>query len=389
MTVAYIANIRFPGKRAHAYQIAKNCESFIALGYEVCVIARKNFMSNDASSAQEFFKLKSRVPVMQIPCVNLLRLSPSKSLAKFAFLLLRASFKLSLFFLLFFIEHDALYYTRDPHLLRILFSFKRDVVLELHDLSDKQKGIILKYCKKLILIVCISHGLKEELIRLGVDEDKILVAHDGVDLEEFRTSANRQDVRRSLGVQPEAVLIVYTGSFYKWKGVDLFLEKWTMAPKDFYLLLVGGPQNEFERLGEIVKKQHLERVILLPSVPREQVVRFLAAGDLGLLPTSPYYDIGNKYTSPLKLFEYLAADLPVLASDVPSSREVLTEDVARFYRYDGENLAEAFSLLHEELGWLNNAREMARNYVRQYTWMERAQNILDAINERKGDGISN
>ena len=167
------------------------------------------------------------------------------------------------------------------------------------------------------------------------------------------------------------------------------LEKWTMAPKDFYLLLVGGPQNEFERLGEIVKKQHLERVILLPSVPREQVVRFLAAGDLGLLPTSPYYDIGNKYTSPLKLFEYLAADLPVLASDVPSSREVLTEDVARFYRYDGENLAEAFSLLHEELGWLNNAREMARNYVRQYTWMERAQNILDAINERKEDGISN
>ena len=60
--------------------------------------------------------------------------------------------------------------------------------------------------------------------------------------------------------------------------------------------------------------------------PPERVALYLAAADLGLAPNRSQPAISSKYTSPLKVFEAMAAGLPLVASDLPSLRDILTHD---------------------------------------------------------------
>ena len=103
----------------------------------------------------------------------------------------------------------------------------------------------------------------------------------------------------------------------------------------------------------------------------------MAAADIGLLPTSSKEEIGRSFTSPIKQFEYLAAGLPVFASDVPSSHEVLTDQVAIFFQPDGSDIAAKLAQMLHDNAWLGYAREEAKRLVKTYTWEARSRLIAD------------
>ena len=108
--------------------------------------------------------------------------------------------------------------------------------------------------------------------------------------------------------------------------------------------------------------------------------QYLAAADVLVLPTSAREPIGARFTSPLKLFEYMAAGRPIVASDVPSSREVLTEETAIFVRPDSvSSLAEGISRALRDQAFSSNISNNARELVKQYTWSRRAEIILARV----------
>jgi glycosyltransferase involved in cell wall biosynthesis len=87
---------------------------------------------------------------------------------------------------------------------------------------------------------------------------------------------------------------------------------------------VGGNKNEIE---EIKKKYNynLDKVLLIERKPHSKIPYYLKAADVLLMPNKKGDQFSEEYTLPLKLFEYMASGAPIVASDLPSIRDVLNE----------------------------------------------------------------
>lgn len=166
--------------------------------------------------------------------------------------------------------------------------------------------------------------------------------------------------------------IVYAGSFFGWKGVDDLILAAKHLP-DCKLTLIGGENKQIERLRAMLDGQGAE-VELLPRLPQAEVARHLANACIAVLPNRPEPD--SAFTSPIKLFEYMAAGCAIVASDLPSLREILAEeDAAWFPPGDPAGLAVALRTLVDDP---ERARAMGRRLRAKsanYSWPARAARL--------------
>lgn len=117
--------------------------------------------------------------------------------------------------------------------------------------------------------------------------------------------------------------------------------------------------------------------------PHEQIPRYLKAFDVLLLPLQPEINRTLKYCSPLKLFEYLMAGRPIVASDLPSLNEIL-EDRNNALLVDPENPKEYLTALKTILDDQQLADELSCNAAKtgeRYTWKRRAREIVEFMEE--------
>ena len=165
---------------------------------------------------------------------------------------------------------------------------------------------------------------------------------------------------------------VFSGALRPWHGIETIAEAWALldgaAPR---LRVIGdGPSRD------VVAAAGAE---LLGAVPHERVPRLLGEADIGLAPYSPD---APTYFSPLKLFEYLAAGLAVVAADIPGVRDVTGSEAAVLIPPgDAPALARAVSMLtvdHAERARLGAA---ARALAAEHTWQRRGQRIVEAVGE--------
>ncbi len=375
MKIIFVENVRIPSERAHAYQIVQTCAWFARLGHEVVLVNPDRAGGRDVFEA--FGIEKNLFQHVRLRVTDPLSWSwfPSKKLAyvwqRFSFVRAVKAWAAP--------QRADVWYTRDPAMVDVLRDASRRVVLELHDAPDAQparwhriRSFVQKY-------VVITHGLTVKLRELGIDASRICVAPDGYDPTEFLSSPNRAVERERLGVPSDAFVAIYTGGLYLWKGVDLVVRAWTQTDSRAHLVVIGGPDVDRERIERCVDPRVASRVHIFPMMERASAIRALAAADVGLLTTAPDHAIGRSYTSPIKQFEYLAAGLPIIASNVPSSREVLTDDVAKFFPYSEDGFAQAVTEALEDPEWRARASVRSREIVAPYTWEARARTILTHI----------
>jgi glycosyltransferase involved in cell wall biosynthesis len=126
-----------------------------------------------------------------------------------------------------------------------------------------------------------------------------------------------------------------------------------------------------------------ERVDLRGHVPYERIPQILSSASVALLPL-PDEPVARLFTSPLKLFDYMAAGVPIVASDLPALREVLRhEENALLARAgDPDAFADAVGRLLADPVLAGRIGRQAQLDVRQYGWDSRARAILNAIGDR-------
>jgi glycosyltransferase involved in cell wall biosynthesis len=165
---------------------------------------------------------------------------------------------------------------------------------------------------------------------------------------------------------------VFSGALRPWHGIETIAEAWKLldgaAPR---LRVIGdGPSRD------VVAAAGAE---MLGAVPHERVPLLLGEADIGLAPYSPD---APAYFSPLKLFEYLAAGLAVVAADIPGVRDVTGSEAAVLIPPgDAPALARAVALLagnHAERERLGSA---ARVLAAEHTWQQRGRRIVGAVRE--------
>jgi glycosyltransferase involved in cell wall biosynthesis len=229
-------------------------------------------------------------------------------------------------------------------------------------------------------VLAISGGVRADLAELGVAADKLRVEHDAVDAQRFADLPARDEARRQLGLAPDRPLVVYTGGLMDWKGVDVLVDAARELPEASFAI-AGGMEQDVARLR--ARAQGLANVRVDGFVPPARVALYLAAADVGVVPNRSEPAIAARYTSPLKVFEAMAAGLPLVVSDLPALRDVLGDDEAVFVPPDlpGPLAAALRALLADPARRARLGAALAAR-APEAGWDARARRILDWMGER-------
>lgn len=188
---------------------------------------------------------------------------------------------------------------------------------------------------------------------------------------------------------PATRRIVYAGQLYRWKGVDTLLAAMARLP-EAHLTVLGGRGDPADPDLAACRERAAElgvadRVDFAGFVPHAEVRGRLAGAGVAVLPL-PDNLMARYFTSPLKLFDYMAAGVPIVASDLESVREVLADgDNALLVPPDDPAaLASAIRRLLVNPGLADRLRRTAYEQVRAYTWDARAARIIEALDRLLG-----
>jgi glycosyltransferase involved in cell wall biosynthesis len=392
MRLIYIANIRLPTEKAHGLQIMQNCEAFAEAGATVTLWTAQRVNTPELRMVDPFahYGVDRRFTIERLPTLDLLPLVPGRSdlLARLIFALQLITFILAACLRAPFARADV-FYSRDPLLLLALSRIKprRALAYEAHTLSPGRisRAIQRRVVRRVGAVFTTTARLREDLIALGADAARVHVAHDGIRAARFAALPARDAARRALGWQPNAFIVGYVGRLQTMdmdKGVgDLVTALSELGGTQ--IALVGGPDAMAEALRE---RWHAlggaeEDFLYAGQVPPDRVTLYLAAFDVCAMPF-PWTTHFAYYASPIKLFEYMAAARAIVASDLPSTAEVVRDgETALLYPpSDVPALTTALrrlrddAALRERLGAAAQVEVMAH-----YTWAARARMILDVI----------
>lgn len=388
----YVANARIPTEKAHGLQIMKMCEAFTANGAEVELVIPLRFqtsrMLRKIRNVWKYYGISTTFRVMKLPCIDLLWLDPYLRWLPFhvPFLVQSASF--AFFATLYCLFNSSrVYYTRDRYFVFLFSSLKfwhgKKIYYEAHDAGMLEKW----WMKKDVIdgLIVITGTLRETYLRHGVPERKILVAPDAVDLRVFSSAESKKEVRRELGIPLDKKVISYTGHLYPWKGAHILVRAAKLLPATFVFYMVGGTEEDLRQFREFLAQEDNPNVVAVGHVPPLDVPKYLAASDVLVLPNVD--EERSRYTSPLKLFEYMASGKPIVASGLPSIREVLSDEEAILIPAgDLRSLAEGIQRAIDDQELAHRIAEKARQKVQEYTWEKRAEKILGFIREKNKKG---
>ena len=161
-------------------------------------------------------------------------------------------------------------------------------------------------------------------------------------------------------------------------GVDVFLDATHFLTEgDMRFMIVGGSISDIHKLRQ---KYTDDRILFMGRVSPHEVPKYLVASDVLVLPNKTGDIISEKFTSPMKLFEYMASGVPIVASDVPSIAEILDTTNANIFKAnDSQSLADAVLRFVHNRSNSQRISSRAIEDVKIYTWDKRAENLLEFI----------
>ncbi len=388
-----VANARIPGEKAHAIQIVQMAAAFKEAFADVRVVfpRRANTVAMQAvTDPFDYYDVPRAFGLVGLPCIDAVKRITIDwpSLNRFPFPLLAHLLQLwsFTFSALLFVARlpGGVVYSRDLFVLTVLaLVFRRRdrrFIFEVHTLprSGSARRLHLWAARRADAIVAISDHLHNWYRDRGFDPARLLVARDGVNLETFAALPDRALARSRLGISSEARVAAYTGHFYRWKGADTLAAAAGLLPTPWQVHLVGGIGSDLDRLAILADG---DRLHVHGHRPQREAIRYAAAADVVVLPNSGESEISADYTSPLKLFEYMASGRPLVASDLPSIREVVRPDEHALLvpPDDPATLAAAILRLAAEPDLAGRLAATAREYVEDFTWPVRARAIADFI----------
>jgi glycosyltransferase involved in cell wall biosynthesis len=382
--LGYVHSVPFPSLDANVVQVAQMCRAFAQCGHEVTLFIprAKGFDADEAAraAAREFYAGDLPFRVEFVKTVRIFgRLEMLGSVRSTLRAIQRAQ--------------PDLVYTRNPWTMLSLPRAGVPFVFEAHEERVHLRSRFLdRYLRRAIvraarepscvLVVAISHGLRRIWENFGVPSEKLIFAHDGVEIGMFNLELSTEEARVKLGLVNARPLVVYTGALKADRGVDQMLEAARALP-EMELCLVGGKDEEIAFWKSEAQRLRISNVRFAGRVPHREIPLWLAAADILLMMwTSRVPTIRG--CSPMKMFEYMAAQRLIVGPAFPTIEEVL-ENGRDALLFEPDNPAALVSALREALAKRNDPalpRAARMKVEREYTWRTRAGKILGEIEKR-------
>ncbi len=217
-------------------------------------------------------------------------------------------------------------------------------------------------------IIATTRATKSALQKtFSIPDKRISVEPNGVSVAQF-VGVGKEDSRVKLALPLSEKIAVYVGRFYAWKGLEVLPGAFKKLP-DVTGYVVGGEKKEFEELTHNTVPENMRIVGVRPSA---EISLWLAAADALIVLGTAKNDDSMRYTSPMKVFEYLAAERPIIASRTEALQEILGEKDAYWYEPD-----DADSLASAILSAVDGETKLNRAVA--YDWRDRATRVVHFI----------
>lgn len=374
----YFAQVhsQFPSTFANNIQVMKMCSAFGKAGIQTILIVprrpgTKERVQGLDASLWDFFSVQKNFEIRW---------------CSFPYPFKRLEQSLYALFVLFYTllrNVRGVIYTRSDWIALLLSMLGNKVILELHS-YEKQSGVkfitrMAKLNRNLLALICISESLAKRIAKIGFPEEKINICHDGVDLELYEPRLERGEARIGLNLPLDVKIACHVGHLYEGRGFTTMLEAAVKLPHILFVM-VGGNQTDIERCKSLAESRNIDNIIFIGHISQKKVPRYLFAADVLLMPYTKKVST-HQYMSPMKLFEYMAAERPIIASDFPVLHEVLTNNKNAIFVTPGDPiaLAGAIKSVIENKTFGENLGRMALSDVKQYTWQKRADKILEFL----------
>lgn len=232
------------------------------------------------------------------------------------------------------------------------------------------------------LVLAVSDEVAEQLSQRGVAPDRILVTPNGVDVHVFTPDADAGSVRARHGLKGRFV-VGWIGGFHKFHGLDLAIDMAAQLRDEIpeLTLLLVGDGVERQRLEERGAGLGLDNVVFTGTVAHSEIPAHIAAMDAALV-LSP--GDGRFHYSPLKLREYMACAVPVIASRAGELADFITEGRDGLLVEPGsvDDLAAAVRTLHDSPDLRSKLGSEGREkMVEEGSWERQVLRTYDRLGE--------
>lgn len=236
-------------------------------------------------------------------------------------------------------------------------------------------------------VFTITQALKEILIEKGVDERKISVLPNAVELEKFNVLEKDKKLEKELDFQNK-IVIGYIGSFVNYEGLDLLLEASSLLYKKlgdtFRLLLVGdgAMMNPLRKMARFLQIEDL--IKFTGRISHDEVERYYSLIDIAPLPRKGHQVC--ELVSPLKPFEAMGAGKVVITSSVKALAEIIDHGHTGliFEKDNSLDLAEKLESVISNSELRRTLGENARTWVAEnHSWEQVSHRVLDVYEQIK------
>ncbi len=370
MKIVYISQSIIPSRTANSIHVMKMCQAFADNGHEVILLAPdyKEQYEKDIDDIFEFYNVKNNFTVKKLFALNI----KYKSLV----------YMLSILKYFFFNKADLVYgrFLFGCYISSLL-DFK--TILEVHAPIKKSSKFSMSIFNKLIennkfsKLVVISQVLKDIYISNGyLNNEMIEVAHDGADKVE---NLNR---KIKLKGKDEVLKVGYIGHLYKGKGMEVIEKIADKVSDDVEFHIIGGLEKDIQYWKNKIKSTN---VYFYGFVQQKDLTMYTNSIDICLLPNQKVIlpngakndsDNISAFTSPLKMFEYMAHKKAIISSDNRVLQEVL--DSSMSILVDPEDYSQWLKAIEQmkDKKLRESLSTKAFEEFKKYTWENRAYRVL-------------
>ena len=216
MNLIYITNVRMPTKKAHGIQMIKMCEAFAKMGVNLTFVVPRR-LNAIKENIFDYYGVEKKFNIKKIPSLDFIQFIPW-----FGFWVQTVSFLFFVFlYVLFLKRKDNILYTREYLIAFMLKKLGFYVVYESHRIILKKK-LFFYFASSADKIITNSEGVAREFRENGFKY--VLACPNGVDLKDFDIGVSKMELRKRKQLPLDKKIVMYTGNFYKWKGVDTIFE---------------------------------------------------------------------------------------------------------------------------------------------------------------------
>lgn len=402
--IVYLSSARLPTQNANGYQVMKMCEGMAALGHDVELMhpwRHQGDISLADADPFAYYGIERNFRLRTLPNWDLIRIERHVPVVPFRVMYAVHQLSWGLMGSIRAARRKPdLIYTRSASFAYWATRLGPPCAFEAHLLPSRVTTRLIRSFsrrKSMRAVFALTGYAAGALETVGVPPGKLEVLPDAADLDAFADMPSKEDARARLGLPSDRPIIGYVGRFKtmgKEKGVRDLVSALTdpeLRELKPLLVCVGGPMDLVPDFMELARSLEIpeSQLRFVDRVPNPEVPTWLAAVDVAAMPapaasangaSAASVDRYSNATSPLKLFEYMAAGLPFVAPDIAGVREVVEDGKGCLIAPPGDSAAigRALNRLLRDPEEARRLGEGARAAVARHSWRGRAERALDS-----------